>query len=69
MEIVQMVATAKHDYAGRHLVEGDEFDCEKQHVHVMEILGRGKKKESGNGYLTRQMTASTETLRLPRKQK
>jgi hypothetical protein len=60
MDMVRMVATAKHDYAGRHLVEGDEFDCEPQHVIVMETLGRGKKKADGkarNNYATRQMTA------------
>ena len=36
---VRMVATAEHQYAGRRLYAGDEYDCEPQHVSVMRRLG------------------------------
>ena len=39
LNFVRMVATAEHQYAGRRLYAGDEYDCEPQHVPVMLRLG------------------------------
>lgn len=63
MQMVRMVTTSGHVYAGRSLSEGDEFDCEPQHVNLMEILSRAKKKEAAQSYVTREMTAETPRRR------
>jgi hypothetical protein len=60
-EMVRMITTSAHVYAGKQLTAGDEFDCEKPHVHVMTVLGRARVKEAPvevkNTYRTRDMTA------------
>lgn len=69
MEMVRMVTTATHAYAGHRLQPGEEYDCEPQHVPVMLKLGwskpaaakkrRGKRRdaERESTYQTRVLTA------------
>lgn len=40
--MIRMVTKKPHDYAGRQLHEGDEFDCEEAHVQLMIALGRAE---------------------------
>lgn len=65
MDMVRMVTTLPHVYAGKSLAVDDEFDCEKPHVHVMETLGRARKKEAPaqQQYQTRDMTAAPKRRR------
>lgn len=60
MDMVRMVTTSEHVYAGRALKAGDEFDCEKQHVILMTVRRCAHVKESTTEaptYQTRAMTA------------
>lgn len=68
MPMVKMITQSDHVYAGRALRAGDEFDCEPQHVHVMETLGRARvaKGEVPNTYQTRDMSAAGKRRRSPR---
>lgn len=56
-----MVVTAEHRYAGHRLHAGQEYDCEKQHVELMQKLGWAKPVEEPGersaSYNTRVMTA------------
>lgn len=63
MEMIRMVSTSEHLYAGRRLYAGDEFDCEKQHVELMANLGRAKPVEKKQTYETRALTANTRSRR------
>ena len=36
---VRMITKAEHQYAGRRLHPGDEYDCEEIHVAVFRRLG------------------------------
>jgi hypothetical protein len=70
MEMVRMVTTSPHVYAGQQLAVGDEFDCEKPHVVVMTTLGRARLKEAAptaNTYRTRDMAAVGSRRRGPPK--
>lgn len=67
MEMVRMVSTSEHVYAGRRLYAGEEFDCEEQHVDLMAKLGRAKPVQRSQGYETRVLTASTRSARRRRK--
>ena len=68
MDMVRMVTISEHVYAGHRLHAGDEFDCEKVHVDLMQKLGRARVKEDapegGQEYRTRDMTAKRRTRRL-----
>jgi hypothetical protein len=57
MEMVRMVTTSEHVYAGHRLAVDEEFDCEEQHVDLMHKLGRAKLVEARPAYQTRDMTA------------
>ncbi len=56
---VKMIATARHDYAGRHLSPGDAFDAEEGHVQLLTVLGRARVPVNGEDltYGTRALTA------------
>ena len=43
---VRMTAQAEHQYAGRRLRAGDEYDCEEQHVELMRKLGWASPSEA-----------------------
>ena len=66
MEIVKMITTAEHQYAGKRLYAGDPFDCEEQHVGLMLKMGWAKPKRAQT-YGTRALTASTRSVRRRRK--
>ena len=40
--MVKMVTKKPHDYAGRQLHEGDEFEAEDAHVQLLTVLGRAE---------------------------
>lgn len=61
--MVRMVTTSPHVYAGHSLAVNEEFDCEPQHVHLMQTLGRARPKadeaaDRSPQYRTRDLTAS-----------
>ncbi len=39
---MKMITKIPHQYAGRELSEGDEFDCEDDHVVLLTVLGRAE---------------------------
>lgn len=39
MQMIRMVSIQQHQYAGRRLHAGDEFDCEEQHLDLMRKMG------------------------------
>lgn len=45
MQMVRMVTTAEHQYAGRRLRAGDEYDCESIHVPLMKQHGWSRPQE------------------------
>lgn len=68
MHMVRMISIATHDYAGHRLHADQEFDCEAQHVSLMQKLGRARPKDDAaanatsaaqpaNNYATRDMKA------------
>ena len=66
MEMVKMITTAEHQYAGKRLYAGDEFDCEDQHIELMAKMGWAKPAKRST-YGTRALTASTKSSRRRRK--
>ena len=66
MNTVRMITMAEHQYYGRRLHPGDEYDCEAGMVKVMEGQGWARPKtEAAPGvpaipaaYLTRDMQAA-----------
>jgi hypothetical protein len=67
MEMIKMVTTAEHQYAGRRLYAGDEFDCEEQHIELMAKMGWAKPVKRGQIYGTRALTASKRSVLRRRK--
>lgn len=60
-EMVRMVTTAEHQYFGRRLLPGDEYDCEPQHVEIFKNQGWVRPKDGGDQaqhYRTRDMTVA-----------
>jgi hypothetical protein len=61
MQMVRMVVTAEHQYAGRRLHAGQEYDCEPQHVALMQQHGWARRKDEAAApsqqYQTRDMAA------------
>lgn len=39
---MKMITKKPHEYAGRDLAPGDEFECEDDHVPIMTMLGRAE---------------------------
>ena len=37
--MVRMVTKTAHEYAGKNLTPGDEYDCEEEHVIVVTTMG------------------------------
>ena len=55
--------TEGHQYAGRVLSKGEEFDCEPRFVAILEGLGRARRAEQSQEYLTREMRAAAPPRR------
>jgi hypothetical protein len=53
--------TEGHQYAGRVLSKGEEFDCEDRFVAVLEGLGRARRAEQE--YATRELRAAPPSRR------
>lgn len=51
------ISKVAHEYAGRQLSKGDEFECEQQDIPLMSALGRIEPEEGEEGYQTRDMRA------------
>lgn len=45
--MIRMITKTPHEYAGRKLNDGDEFDCEDPHVALLLALGRADLVETG----------------------
>lgn len=65
--MIKMVTTAEHQYAGRRLYAGDEFDCEERHIELMAKMGWAKPVKRTQTYATRVLSASTRSTRRRRK--
>ena len=57
--MVRMVVMKEHQYRGRRLHAGEEYDCEPQHVSVFERLGWARPAER---------KAEEETVTEPRRE-
>lgn len=56
--MVRMVVTAEHQYAGHRLPVGKEYDCEEQHVSLMQRMGWARPvAEADTVYESRAVTA------------
>lgn len=64
---VLMIATAEHQYAGRRLRPDEQYECEPQHVSLMERLGWARPAASADPALTYQTRALTANTRGRRK--
>lgn len=63
MQMVRMITTAEHQYAGRRLRAGDEYDCEEIHVPLMRKMKWSREVEATyskvkRGYKRRDMKAA-----------
>lgn len=61
---VRVVSTAEHQYYGRRMYVGDEYDCEKQVAPEFEKVGWIRPCDVVNStpqtYMTREMVAARE---------
>jgi len=65
--MVKMTAiTDGHQYAGRVLSKGEQFDCEERFVAVLEGLGRARRAGINQEYATREMRAEPPARRRQR---
>jgi hypothetical protein len=55
--------TEGHQYAGRVLSKGEEFDCEERFVAILEGLGRAHRAGMNQEYATREMRAGPPARR------
>ena len=57
-----MIATRAFEYRQRRLNPGDEFDCDDEHVKLLELVGHAREpateKSGSQEYATRVMTAT-----------
>jgi len=51
------ISKTTHEYAGRVLSKGDEFEVEQEHIPLLLAIGRIEPEEGEEGYLTRDMHA------------
>ena len=51
------ISKDRHEYAGRWIEVGEEFDCEPQHVELMLVLGRIEPKEGERGHASKELAA------------
>ncbi len=57
---MKMKSLQPHEYAGRKLNAGDEFDCEEKDVKLLTALQRAEAiAREPQGYLTRDMSAGS----------
>lgn len=52
--MARMISVVRHEYAGRELKAGDEFEVEDKHVQLLTTLGRATLAQT---YETRVLTA------------
>lgn len=60
MLTTKMRSKMPHEYAGKNLEAGDEFDCEQDHIQLLSALGRAEviPQQVANTYVTRDMLAA-----------